>query len=354
MTVSAAATERPRTVGIIDDSRTIRALLRATLDADPRLEVVGEAGDPYEARAMIKASSPDVVTLDVEMPRMNGLVFLEHLMRLRPMPVVMVSTRTRERSEDAVRALALGAVDCVDVARLQADAASRVRLVDALVHAAAAKVHPRTAVAATAMTEAATDYRWNGRLVLIGSSTGGVDALERVFASFPKNGPPVIVAQHMPPAFLRSFATRLDSLIAPRVIIPEHDTSINCGTIVIAPGGDQHVGLHPHDPSRVTLVPDDGGQLYVPSVDLLFQSALRHGPNCVAVVLTGMGRDGSQVLRGLKDAGSICLVQDGASAVVDGMPRAARETGAADEVCPLDAIGPAILRLTNANSGRAR
>ena len=347
MTDTASA---PRTVGIIDDSRTIRALLRATVEADPRLTVVGEAGDPYEARAMIKSVNPDVVTLDVEMPRMNGLVFLEHLMRLRPMPVVMVSTRTRDRSEDAVRALSLGAVDCVDAARLQADVRSRTRLLDALYNAAGANVRVLAEPAPAAAAPSSEPYRWNGRLVLIGSSTGGVDALERVFAHYPADAPPTIVAQHMPAAFLQSFANRLDASVAPCVKLATPDATLTPGQVLLAPGGDRHVTLcgRGADSASVALPSDDGTQLYVPSVDMLFTSAVPQAHRCLAVVLTGMGRDGADGASALHKAGALSIVQDGATAVVDGMPRAVRDAGAYDEICPLDAIGPAILRLTNA------
>lgn len=334
---------RPRRVAIIDDSRTIRALLRATLDADPRLQVVGEAGDPYEAREMIKSCNPDVLTLDVEMPRMNGLVFLEHLMRLRPMPVVMVSNRTREHSEDAVRALSIGAVDCVDVARIQADPAQRTRLVDALFHASGASVRqpgeaPKPAVDAT------PDFRWNGRIVLIGSSTGGVDALERVFAHFPENCPPTLVAQHMPAAFLRSFAARLDAQIAPSVRVAAGGEALTQGTVLIAPGGGDHLAVEVTAENRTALMPATGTELHVPSVDVLFNSARRIAPQCLAVVLTGMGRDGAEATQVLRAGGAGTIVQSPETCVIDGMPRAVRDLGAAQHVVPLDAIGPAILK----------
>ncbi|MEL6801446.1 MAG: chemotaxis-specific protein-glutamate methyltransferase CheB [Pseudomonadota bacterium] len=349
----ATAPSERRRVGIIDDSRTIRALLRATLDADPRLTVVGEASDPYEAREMIKSVNPDVVTLDVEMPRMNGLVFLQHLMRLRPMPVVMVSSRTRENSEDAVQALSLGAVDCVDAARLQGDPLSRRRLSDALFHAASAKVHVRGGPIPKAEAPSSAGYRWNGRFVLIGSSTGGVDALERVLSHYPAEGPPTVVAQHMPPAFLQSFASRLDSLIAPRVRLAAPEIPLMAGTVLIAPGGDHHVALAADAARGVVLRPDDGTHLYVPSVDMLFTSAVPQAHRCLAVVLTGMGKDGAEGAKQLHGAGGHCIVQDAATAVVDGMPKAVRDSGAYDEVCALDAIGLAILRATNAAERRS-
>ncbi len=335
-----------RRVLIVDDSRTIRALLRVTIGQDPRLEVVGEAGDPYEARELIKTLAPDVITLDVEMPRMNGLVFLEHLMRLRPMPVVMVSTRTRERSEDAVRALSAGAVDCVDVARLHGDEAQRLRLVDALFCAASASVRAKPAAVAAPESVPFAPFGWNGRTVLIGSSTGGVDALERVLHQFPADCPPTLIAQHMPEAFLRSFARRLNEHVRPGVRVAEDGDRVVQGTVLLAPGGSRHLALSRTDPDRVQLLPSQQSDAYVPSVDILFDSALPHAQKMLAVMLTGMGRDGSAPMRQLRDLGARTLAQDGDSCVVDGMPRAAREAGAVERSVPLDRLGDAILAQT--------
>ena len=347
----------PRRVLLVDDSRTIRALLRATLEADPRLTVVGEAADPYEAREKIKALNPDVITLDVEMPRMNGLEFLERLMRLRPMPVVMVSTRTKEKSADAIRAMSIGAIDCVDVARVQADPVLRSRLVETIYCAAGARVvarvdtGPGTLVRAAAVSGgAAPPFRWNGRIVLIGSSTGGVDAIERVLEPWPADGPPVLIAQHMPEAFLRSLAQRLDGRMAPRVRIAEGSEYPGQGEIFFAPGGTAHLELVGRDTSRTALAQDDGNALYVPSVDRLFHSAVSVAPKILAVLLTGMGRDGAEGMLALRNAGALTLAQSGQTCVVDGMPRAARMLGAAGEVVPLDEMGAKILELTTAGA----
>lgn len=342
------AVERRRRVGIVDDTKTIRLLLRAVLEADPRLEVVGEAGDPYEAREMIKATNPDVITLDVEMPRMNGLVFLEHLMRLRPMPVVMVSTRTQEKSEAAIKAMSIGAVDCVDVARLQGDASQRKRLAETLYHAAGARVIQRGGPdPRAARPQSGTDFSWNGKFVAIGSSTGGVDALERVFAAYPANCPPTLVAQHMPPAFLRSFAARLDSTVAPTVRLAEDGMPINQGEILIAAGGLRHIAFGDRRGRCVASPNATGEELYVPSVDVLFSSALPLAHDCIGVILTGMGRDGAETLLALRNAGAHTIVQSGETCVIDGMPRAARSAGAAERVLPLDRIGQAIVAATN-------
>jgi two-component system chemotaxis response regulator CheB len=329
---------------IVDDSRTIRTMLRALLAADRRVAVVGEATDPYEAREAIKALDPDVLTLDVEMPRMNGLDFLERLMRLRPMPVVMVSNRTTENSETAIRALSIGAVDCIDLSRFRGDAEGAARLAETLIQAARASVARIAAVpAAPAARPAAAPFQWNGKLVLIGSSTGGVDALERVLSAYPADGPPTLVAQHMPASFLRSFADRLNGHVAPQVAVLGPDAPLETGRVYFAPGGDSHAVVAGRDSLRLRALPDDGTAAYVPSVDRLFASAVGVARQVVAVMLTGMGRDGAEAMRDLREAGAHTIVQSGESCVIDGMPRAARELGAAVEVRPLDDIGAAIL-----------
>ncbi|MEM0948531.1 MAG: chemotaxis-specific protein-glutamate methyltransferase CheB [Pseudomonadota bacterium] len=343
----------PRRVLIVDDSRTVRALLRTILDADPRLCVVGEAADPIEARELIKRLSPDVITLDVEMPRMNGLDFLERLMRLRPMPVVMVSTRTKARSEIAVRALSIGAVDCVDVAGVQADLRQRLRLSETLFAAANARVCARLgAQQQTIGRSGSGDYRWNGRTVLLGSSTGGVDAIERVLSVFPANGPPVIIAQHMPEAFLRSLCQRLDDLVAPTVRLVSEGDMPSQGTVLLAPGGRFHAGFASAHSLQLTLVEGTPDDLYVPSVDQLFHSGVPHAPRLVGVILTGMGRDGAAGLLALRNGGARTIAQTGETCVVDGMPRAAREAGAAERAVDLEGIGSAILDACSSSTRR--
>jgi two-component system, chemotaxis family, protein-glutamate methylesterase/glutaminase len=332
---------------IVDDSATIRGLLRATIATDRRLEVVGEARDPYEARDLIRALDPDVITLDVEMPRMNGLDFLERLMRHRPTPVVVVSTRTRERSVEAVRALALGAVDCVDVSRLQVEVEVRRNLLATLVAAGTASVRGTGAGRAGqgGHPSAGPAFDWNGMTVFIGSSTGGVDAIERVIAHFPADCPPTLIAQHMPAPFLDSFARRLDSLFAPTVTIAQDGDTPRPGHILLAGGGTQHLTVCRHAPHRIILVPAEEGDLYVPTVDRLFRSAVALGNRAVGVILTGMGRDGADGLLAMREAGARTIGQSGATCVIDGMPRAAREAGAVERDVPLELIGAEILRL---------
>ena len=336
--------ERPVRVIIVDDTRTIRAMIRTLLSRSPAIQVVGEAGDPYEAREMIRALDPDVITLDVVMPRMDGLSFLERLMRLRPMPVVMVSTRTTERSAEAVTALELGAFDCVDIASLTRGETPG-DLADLVLAAAASNTRGPTIRRERRREprDEATKLDWNGRAVVIGSSTGGVDALMTVLAHYPSDCPPTLIAQHMPAPFLESFAARLDRSIAPQVTLATDGGQLRPGMVQLAPGGDSHVALGETPEFTTRLLPHDGFELYVPSINVLFSSAVYHRDNMVGVMLTGMGRDGAEPMLEMKKAGAHTIAQDANSCVVDGMPRAAREIGAAVQVASLNDIGPAIL-----------
>ncbi|MEI4471165.1 protein-glutamate methylesterase/protein-glutamine glutaminase [Frigidibacter sp. MR17.24] len=338
----------PVRVLIVDDSRTIRQLIRHRLQGDPRLVVVGEAEDPLVAREMIRNLSPDVLTLDVEMPRMNGLEFLERLMRLRPMPVVMISTETHENSRSAIEALALGAVDCIGK-----PAADRLpygfrELADILVSAAGARLQGRVPHRAGVTPR---DFLWNGKMVLVGSSTGGVDALECLLRGFPADCPPTLITQHMPPAFLASFARRLDGLVAPRVALAEEGAPIRQGEVRIAPGGTRHLALAPGPTCR--LLEGEKRSGHRPSVDILFESAVSLAPKVVATVLTGMGRDGAEGMAALRAAGARCLAQDQASSVVWGMPRAALEMGGAERAVPLARMSAELLALTGRQSARS-
>ena len=328
-------------------------MIRALLAHDPRIEVIGEAPDPFEARELIKALNPDVLTLDVEMPRMNGLVFLEKLMRLRPMPVVMVSTRTAEQSDEAVKALSLGAVDCIDLKRLKVQDPRLPDFAETLVVAAGARLSRKSGDAQegtfseNAIPERISRHEWNGRVVLMGSSTGGVDALLTVFSDYPEDGPPTIVAQHMPAHFLESFSRRLDSIARPRVRLARDGDALRQGEVLLAPGGRFHTCLKPGATLRVGLREDTGDQLYIPSVSLLFGSAAPVAERVVGVMLTGMGRDGATELAGLREAGAHTIVQSGRTSVVDGMPKAARELGAGVEVADLNRIAALVLKATS-------
>ncbi len=346
MSYPASFTAARTRVLIVDDTRTIRAMIRALLAEDPRVEVVGEAGDPYEARDLIKALQPDILTLDVEMPRMNGLVFLEKLMRLRPMPVVMVSTRTVEQSEEAVTALALGAIDCIDLKRLRKRDPRLPNLADTLVAASKAQLsRARGAKRQVVRSGSNGPFHWNGRFVLIGSSTGGVDALLSVVGGLPEDCPPTVIAQHMPHHFLQSFARRLDMNSAPSVALAEDGQPLKQGEVLVAPGGDFHAEIVGLGTPRIRLKRDDGCALYVPSVGVLFGSALSHANTAIAIMLTGMGRDGAEQMRDLRDAGALTIAQSATTCVVDGMPKAARDLGAAQMVVDLEDISGQMIRL---------
>ena len=345
-----AKAERRRVV-IVDDSDSLRALLRRTLEADGRFEVVGEAGDPFEARAVIKAGLPDVVTLDVEMPRMDGLSFLEKIITLRPMPVVMLSSGTRPGSEMAVRALARGAIDCIGKDMLSAPGAAA-EAIDRIFEASLARVGPR---AARPVAPDHESFSWNGRLVLIGASTGGVEALERVLGGLPSNGPPVAVVQHMPAVFLESLVHRFSGLLAPRVVLARDGMQMSQGTVVFAPGGASHLELHPergpNAPPVCRLLEGPPEQGHRPSVDRLFASAGPFAGQVLAVLLTGMGRDGAGGMLALRRAGAGTLAQSRESSTVWGMPRVAREIGAAQRLIPLEGIAAEILKQCGKSRG---
>jgi two-component system chemotaxis response regulator CheB len=332
---------------IVDDSPTMRSLISAVLRRDPEIEVVGVAGDPLEARAAIKALEPDVLTLDIEMPNMNGLEFLEKIMRLRPMPVVMVSTLTQRGADATLQALEIGAVDCVGKPGPGTDVASAFEELAAKVKAAAkARVRP----SGLAVRGGAQLHRFspNGRIVAIGSSTGGVEALLTVLSRFPANCPPTVITQHMPAAFTRSFAERLNRASAAEVHEASEGAPLQQGRVYLAPGGLAHLEVAGSSAPRCVLRDGEPVNGHRPSVDRLF-SSLAHtaGGGAVGVILTGMGRDGAQGLKEMRDLGGHTLGQDEQSCVVYGMPKAAAEIGAVGRQTSLERMADAILDLCN-------
>jgi two-component system chemotaxis response regulator CheB len=335
---------------IIDDSATMRALIRATLSRDRQIEIVGEAADPLEARRAIKALNPDVLTLDVEMPNMSGLDFLERIMRLRPMPVVMVSTLTSRGAEAALNALELGAVDCVAKPATAGPSAFD-ELADKVKAAAKAQVRPRFNAPPAIVPKAFTP---SGRIVAIGSSTGGVEALIAVLSTFPENCPPTVITQHMPGTFTKSFADRLDRMTAPKVTEAEDGDVLSPGRVYLAPGGATHLEVVRAATLRCRLVEADPVNGHRPSVDVLFHSVAKAAKEAaVGIILTGMGRDGAAGLLAMHDAGAITLGQNEATCVVYGMPKAAMEMGAVQQQLPLDRLGGQILASAGAAVGRA-
>lgn len=333
-------------VVVVDDSEAIRRLVGHALEADPRLEVVGYAGDAYAARELVRQRSPDVLVLDVEMPRMSGLDFLERVMRLRPMPVIMFSSVTQKGSDEAIRALSLGAVDCIPKPRAGISTSTLADLADRVQSAAAANVRPRAQpTPARPAPQVSMHAKVSRNIVLVGASTGGVAAVETFLRGLPEDMPPVVVAQHMPESYLDSFAKRLDSILANSVSLARDGTELRAGHIYIAPGGICHTGVVSTESGfRATDIEGPRHNGHCPSIDKLFDSAVRYADRVTAVILTGLGRDGARAMKTLRDGGAFCIGQDEATSVVYGMPRAAKELGALDHELPLGEIAAAVAR----------
>jgi two-component system chemotaxis response regulator CheB len=333
---------------VVDDSATMRSLITAALNRDSEIEVVGAAGDPFEARGMIKALNPDVVTLDIEMPNMNGIEFLEKIMRLRPMPVVMVSSLTQAGAEMTLRALELGAVDCVGKPTTATGTAEALNEVADKVKSAA-RASVRTKADAAPTTARRLNYIPSGDVVAIGSSTGGVEALLSILTQFPETCPPTVITQHMPATFTASFAARLDRASGAKVAEAVDGALLEPGKVYVAPGGVTHLEVVRSAGLRCRLTQGDPVSGHRPSVDVLFNSVAQAvGDKAVGAILTGMGRDGAQGLLTMRKAGARTLGQDEASCVVYGMPRTAFELGAVEKQVSLSSMGQSILDLASA------
>jgi two-component system, chemotaxis family, protein-glutamate methylesterase/glutaminase len=334
----------PVRVLIVDDSAVMRQLLTSLLEADPEITVVGTAADPYIARDRIKAFNPDVITLDVEMPHMDGLTFLRKIMALRPMPVVMISTLTQSGAETTLEALEIGAVDFI--AKPSHEQAERlVELAEELQQKVKAAAQVRVAVRRPPAPRAPRRLLGpTGRIVFVGASTGGVEALKTLLMGLPENCPPTLITQHMPPRFTTGFAERLNRECPMKVSEAADGDAIETGHVYIAPGshhleivraGSGHV-------CRLSEGPPVSG--HRPSVDVLFRSAARVcAKSAVAAILTGMGKDGAEGLLELRRAGGTTLGQDEESALIYGMPRAAFERGAVMRQHSLSRMADAIL-----------
>ena len=348
-------------VVVVDDSALVRGLLAEIIDRQSDMCCVGAASDPLVAREMIRNLNPDVITLDIEMPRMDGIDFLSRLMRLRPMPVVMVSTLTERGADVTLKALELGAVDFVAKPRigvadglrqLGADITEKIRT------AARARVHRlATAPAAGAapakpVTMASLGRLSTEKIIFIGASTGGTEATREVLVNLPPDCPAVMITQHMPPGFTKSYAARLNGLCRIRVAEASDGERVLPGHAYIAPGGF-HLSVERSGANYIArVVNGEPVNRHKPSVEVLFESAARVvGRNALGVMLTGMGGDGAQAMRGMRDAGSWNVVQDEASCVVFGMPREAINHGAAHEVLPLAQIAPRLVEWLRANAG---
>lgn len=329
---------------IVDDSAAMRRLLTEILNSDPDIEVVGTAPDPFLARQKIKELNPDVLTLDVEMPRMDGLTFLDKLMRGHPMPVVMVSSLTQKGCDTTIKALELGAVDFVakpvvdtliGIQEAAAQVISKVKL------ASCARVSRAQTQPAAPITPS---IRLTHQMIAIGASTGGTEAIRALLTRFPPGSPGVVIVQHMPPGFTNSFAARLDAHCAIRVKEAEDGDRVLPGQALLAPGGLHMAVKRSGAEARVRVFDAPPVNLHRPSVDVLFDScADQFGANVTGVILTGMGADGAAGLKRMRDAGGRTFAQDEASCVVFGMPREAIALGAAGSILPLDQIANAVL-----------
>lgn len=324
---------------VVDDSATMRSLIAAVLRRDPGIEVIGTAEDPLDARAKIKQLNPDVITLDVEMPNMNGLEFLEKIMRLRPMPVVMVSTLTQAGTDVTLAALEIGAVDAVAKPAVGVPAAEAFAdLAEKVKSAARARVRP---LEQRQVQGHEGSYHADPHHILaIGSSTGGVEALLTILQGFPADCPATVITQHMPATFTRSFAARLDKMTPAHVSEAVDGAILKPGHIYLAPGGAYHLTV---TGGRCRLVASDPVNGHRPSVDVLFESVARSGRPMTGAILTGMGKDGARGLLAMREAGAQTFGQDEASCVVYGMPKAAYELGAVQRQMPLARLAPALL-----------
>ncbi len=361
-------------VVVVDDSALVRGLLTEIINRQPDMECVATANDPLIAREVIRQQDPDVITLDVEMPKMDGLDFLERLMRLRPMPVVMISTLTERGAEVTLRALELGAIDFVAKPRVGVSSGLSelaTQIVEKIRVAAVARV--RRSVLNRDETgrhngSPINDFPLGGtlvtalhgnlsteKIVFIGASTGGTEAIKAILLSLPADSPAIVITQHMPAGFTTSFASRLDALCQIAVKEAVNGERLLPGHAYIAPGGWQfHVG---RSGANYVAVVDDGPAVnrHKPSVEVLFRSGAQLvGRNAIGVMLTGMGADGAVAMREMKDAGSFNIVQNEETCVVFGMPREAIAHGAADEVLPLDEIAAALIARLKSSAGSSR
>ncbi|HOO45194.1 MAG TPA: chemotaxis response regulator protein-glutamate methylesterase [Deltaproteobacteria bacterium] len=344
---------------VIDDSALVRKLLTDILNSDPQIEVVGTAPDPIIAIRKIKNLNPDVITLDIEMPKMDGLTFLEKLMKSHPMPVLMFSSLTQKGAEATMKALSLGAIDFIakptfklseGIGDLKAElitkvkGASSAKLKKAI--APVLEVPPKHGMDAVLKAKKIIPVGESEKVLVIGASTGGTVAIEQILNKLPEDAPPIVIVQHMPPVFTNSFAKRVDGLTRMRIVEAQNNEQLQKGVALIAPGG-KHMILNKGPKGYYVLVKDGPPvNRHKPSVDVLFRSAANTlGSNAIGIILTGMGDDGARGLKEMKDAGPYTIAQDEDTCVVFGMPKVAIEMQAVDKVLPLGSIAPFIMNM---------
>jgi two-component system chemotaxis response regulator CheB len=339
----------PFKVLIVDDSALMRQLLTKILNSDPDLQVVGTASDPFIAREKIIALKPDVLTLDIEMPRMDGLTFLEKLMRGHPMPVIMISSLTSKGAETTFRALSIGAIDYVSKPKVDVSNGT-IELAEEIVAkvkaAARAKVRPMRPARIAPHSTSGKAYQFSAthKVVAIGASTGGTEALKDLLSPLPADFPGIVIVQHMPEAFTRKFAERLDSLCKIKVQEAQDGDRILPGHALLAPGGHHMAVVRKGMEYAVHVYRGERVNRHLPSVDVLFSSCARNlGRNAVGVILTGMGGDGARGMLEMKQADAFNIAQDESTSVVFGMPREAILIGAVNQVLPLGEIPEVLL-----------
>lgn len=346
--------DRVLNVLVVDDSVLIQQVLSEVLSSDPSINVVGVASDPYEARVLIKELKPDVITLDIEMPRMDGITFLRNLMKLHPLPVVMLSTLTAQGADETLTALELGAVDFIQKPKLGASSMTassfaqelieKVKIAGGIKNRIMARLPQRIPASVDTLQKLNLGANRNC-LITIGSSTGGTEALQEVLSVLPVDIPPIVIAQHIPAAFSLRFAKRLNEKCQITVVEAEHGQALNPGTAYIAPGGF-HLRVERHGAIlRCRIDDSEPVNRHKPSVEALFDSVTSAGiKSVIGVMLTGMGNDGAEAMLRLRQSGAHTIAQDEASSMIWGMPGSAVKLGAADEVLPLNKIPAALVQ----------
>lgn len=342
---------------VVDDSATIRTIVKEIINLDPMLTVVGEAKDPFEARDKIKLLQPDIITLDVEMPKMDGITFLSNLMRLRPMPVIMLSTLTTQGADITLKALEIGAVDFIAKPSFEELIKSKDSFKDALLSKlkAAVGIDQRNLALDRVQTSnksgvlAFTGANRLNHLIAIGASTGGTEAIKSLLASMPDNCPPIIITQHIPKAFSGRFATRLNGSCTINVTEAQHGQKIKPGHAYVAPG-DMHLTVSSKGSSLFCTLNDaEPVNRHKPAVDVMYESLLPIADNVQAVLLTGMGQDGAQGMLDLKNNGARTIIQSKESSLIWGMPGSAHALGAHTDELHLDQIGKNLLKFAQLN-----